>query len=89
MKHYVYFLYNLDEDVPLSEDTRAKISAATKGRPAHNKGAPQPDHVATMLRTINKGRKNGPPSEETRAKISAARLAGEKKKRGAPCNCPA
>lgn len=50
---------------PMSEETKAKISAANKGKTVSE--AVKKAHSERM-----KGRKNGPKSEETKAKISAA-----------------
>lgn len=67
-----------------SAETRAKISAATKGRKKHEgfgpaqskrqKGVPRPLHVIEALRMANLGK---PLKEETRRKISEA-MKGEK-----------
>ena len=50
---------------PVSEETKAKISAAQKGRIIS-------DDLKKAHSERMKGRKNGPRSEETKAKISAA-----------------
>lgn len=65
-----------------SEETRAKISAKLKGRPAHNKGvSPSAEarakisahHKAAGIKPPNhKGKKRGPRSPETKAKLSLA-----------------
>ena len=65
-----------------SAETRAKLSAALKGRPAHNKGVP---HTAAARANMSaaqkaignrppnhKGEKRDPRSPETKAKLSAA-----------------
>lgn len=56
----------------VSSATKAKMSAAKKGKPVHNA-----ESRARMSAT-RRGRKHGPMSAETRAKLSAA-------KRGIPC----
>lgn len=38
------------------EETRLKQSLAKKGKPAHNKGKPMPEHQKELLRKINTGR---------------------------------
>lgn len=65
-----------------SLETRAKLSAALKGRPAHNKGVKHtPEARAKMsaaqkaignIPPNHKGKKRGPRSPETKAKLSAA-----------------
>ena len=59
--------YNRQIGPAHSEETRAKMSAAKKGKPAHNKGKPSP----------MKGVKRPPRSPEWSAKIAAA-LTGRK-----------
>jgi group I intron endonuclease len=63
----------------MSEESRAKMSAAKKGKPAHNKGKPSnPESVAKMSAT-KKGkpsnRKGAVHSEETKAKMVLAQKA--------------
>ena len=65
-----------------SAETRAKISAKLKGRPAHNKGvspsAAARANMSAAQKAIgnrppnHKGKKRGPRSPETKAKLSAA-----------------
>ena len=65
-----------------SAETRAKISAKLKGRPAHNKGVKHTaearakmsaHHKAAGIKPPNhKGKKRGPRSPETKAKLSLA-----------------
>lgn len=65
-----------------SQETRAKISAKMKGRPAHNKGvSPSAEtraKISAAQKAIgnrppnHKGKKRGSPSPKTKAKISAS-----------------
>ena len=67
---------------PLSKESRDKISAKLKGRPAHNKGVKAtPEACARMSAAQkaagnrppnHKGKKRKPRSPETKAKLSAA-----------------
>ena len=52
----------------LSEETKAKISAARKGK----KGKPHSEESKAKISAANKGKKGKPLSEEHKAKISAA-----------------
>jgi group I intron endonuclease len=59
----------------MSDETRAKMSAAKKGKPAYNKGKPSnPESVAKMSAT----KKGKPWTPEQREKIMAGRLASTK-----------
>jgi group I intron endonuclease len=55
----------------LSEETRAKIGAAHRGK----KGTPHSAETRAKLRALHLGRKRGPQSAEHKAKISAAMIA--------------
>lgn len=52
----------------VSAESRLKMSAAKKGRPAHNKGVPLSDAAKEKLRINNTGHK---VTQETRDKLSA------------------
>ena len=79
--------YNLTdggESPTLSKETREKISAACKGRPAHNKGKHHSEELRAKMSAAHKGKpshnKGKKASPETCAKISAnhADVSGEK-----------
>ena len=53
-----------------SEETRLKLSKASKGRPSYTRTPEQRAALSARLR----GRKNGPHSAETRAKIGAGNI---------------
>jgi len=85
-ERYEVFMANRPEKAHLghrhSEETRAKISAATKGKGKPNlKGKPKsPEHKAKVLAAIIA---RPPMSEETKRKLSATQKAvWEKRKRG-------
>ena len=66
--------------VPISAETREKISAANKGRVAWNKGIPLSDKTKAKLSAAKLGKtKTIPVSDETKAKLSAAMLGKERK----------
>jgi hypothetical protein len=63
----------------MSEEAKAKLAAAARGKPAHNKGVPLSDETKQKLSASLKGRpgpwtgkKRPSPSEETRKKMSEA-----------------
>ena len=56
----------------LSAETKAKISAAKKGRPSAMKGKTPSAETKAKIAAAMKGKKYGPRSAETRAKIAAA-----------------
>jgi hypothetical protein len=59
-----------NKGVPMTEETKRKISEAKRGQVPYNKGVPRPPEWNNPLRGINR-------SEETRAKIRAARALQE------------
>lgn len=61
-----------------SAETRAKVAAAFRGKPAHNRGvSPSAETRAKIAATLT-GRKLGPHSAEHRAKIGAANAIAQK-----------
>mgnify|MGYP000234544694 CR=1 FL=1 len=67
--------YNLtsggDGGFEMSKESRAKMSASKKGKPAYNKGKPSnPESVAKMIAS----KKGKPWTEEQRTKIMAGRV---------------
>lgn len=55
---------------PVSDETRAAVSKAHKGKPAHNKGKPMSQEQKDKLSKAKRGKKRKPHSEETKRKIS-------------------
>ena len=65
---------------PMSEETKAKISAANKGKNTWSKGSKRGPYskehcikISEGLKGLRKGISTGPRSEETKAKISSSR----------------
>lgn len=65
-----------NKGVPMSEETRQKLSVALKGRVAHNKGVPHTEETKAKLSKLLKGKvppnKGIPMSEEQKLKLSIA-----------------
>jgi hypothetical protein len=54
--------------VEVSQSTRDKISAANKGKPAHNKGKPMSEEQKAKISVAKKGKKQNPEIVKRRAK---------------------
>ncbi len=70
-----------NKGVPLSPETKRKLSEALKGRAAHNKGMPMPDHVKNILVSLSIGREPANKrkfSEEEIRKILTDKRGGRK-----------
>ena len=57
--------------VPKSEETKAKQSAAVKGKPSSNKGNPRSEETKAKISAAMKGKKRGPRTPEQNAANSA------------------
>ena len=64
-----------------SEETKAKMSAAKKGKPSPTKGKSHSEETKAKMSAANKGKS---PSDETKAKISAAKKGKPSHKKGKP-----